>query len=162
MVSPLQKRAVGDCIYWSEGSPGIKATNQACYGRLCLSYCFCIFFLLSESCSALALNIPVNKGQRRLCWQTLQAQWGCFVYTSVNCAVWHTQLDPVHLPTTHLPTDFLKGALNAQSSMCMRDVANNYLCVVFILAIRQLTETQLYVFLCFFLPDLFQWTEEDK
>lgn len=55
----------------------------------------------------------------------LEAKWGCFVYTSVNCAVWHTQLDPVHLLTTHLPSDFLKGALNAQSFMCMRDVANN-------------------------------------
>lgn len=62
----------------------------------------------------------------------LQAKWGCFLDTSVNCAVWHTQLDP-HLPLT----GFLKGALKCTVfHEHERDVASNYLCAVFILVIR--------------------------
>lgn len=140
LVPPLQKRAVGDFICWGGGNPGIKVTNWACCGRLCLSYFVCMSLLMSESCSASAVHIPVNKGQCRLQWTLAAGKMGLFSGHSVNCAVWHTQVF----------TGFLKGALKCTVLHEQeRDVASNYLCAVFILVIRSLTGTQLYISLLF-------------
>lgn len=88
-VPPLQKRTVGDCIYWSGGSPGIKVTNWACCGRLCQSYFVCMSLLMSESCNAPAVHIPVNKDQCRLSVNTCCRQNGAVFWTPV----WIVQCD---------------------------------------------------------------------
>lgn len=78
----------------------------------------------------------------------LQVKWGCFC-TLLWIVRRDAQLDPMHLPATHLPSVFLKGAHNAQSSMwpiitflqCLSWRSANY-------------NTVICLSVCFFLPRL--------
>lgn len=106
----------------------------------------------------LSCSYPSDQGSvQTLSEHLLQAKWGCFLDTSVNCAVCHTQLNP-RLPLR----GFLKGDLKCTVFYeHERDVASNYLCAVFILVLRSLTGTQLYLSVLFF-PSQTCFSEQKK
>lgn len=136
---------MGDGVHWSEGSAGIKGTNRVAVengARFTFSAWCC--------CCLLAGNSKQGSAQAALVSRQIGDVFQALLWTAWSDPGGETPC--FHTAPTH-PLPFSKEPLTL-SSRCLSDQVEWLLCVGCSLAVGQVSEMQLQVFLCFLLPSL--------